>query len=512
MTYTAVKLVDNIPWQTDDFEDVVVGLIRKECGAKPVLILNDMTDQHFKGGQRLPKVGLMDRGSVLKRKLQVAFPNYPIRGALPVKAKPSGDGGVRMSGGLYLFAAVPVSEQVVKTLEAVKRSMVSISGFALLPVESSDMVKAMSEKLAGKKGEAARWTVFIGQHHSGGLRQVITRDGQLAMTRMTPVADLASDPNGWAREASQEFKATLSYLSRFGYSPEDSTDVIVVAHPDAGRALEQQIEAKCNYTSYTVSEAARLLGMKIGIQDDPHFAEPLHVAWAGRKSRFILPMEAADIDRIHKPRQIAAAAMFLLIAGGAYLGWQLAGDAQRMMETKSDLESQRTVLARVDSEYQQEVQRMEALGIDVDLIQGVLKTYQDFELDRVDLMALVQNIGEALGDGMRIDTFVVEHIDEQQRSGRNNKADEEEKKPAQVEARMALSFPPDADLEEGTKEVNNLRSRLAGLMPEYDVIVTRQVGSQEYTQNIKGVVTSTAEEIAAQQDLIAELVVRGPKQ
>ncbi|MCB9991576.1 MAG: hypothetical protein H6867_09435 [Rhodospirillales bacterium] len=302
-----------------------------------------------------------------------------------------------MSGGLYLFAAVPVSEQVVKTLEAVKRSMVSISGFALLPVESSDMVKAMSEKLAGKKGEAARWTVFIGQHHSGGLRQVITRDGQLAMTRMTPVADLASDPNGWAREASQEFKATLSYLSRFGYSPEDSTDVIVVAHPDAGRALEQQIEAKCNYTSYTVSEAARLLGMKIGIQDDPHFAEPLHVAWAGRKSRFILPMEAADIDRIHKPRQIAAAAMFLLIAGGAYLGWQLAGDAQRMMETKSDLESQRTVLARVDSEYQQEVQRMEALGIDVDLIQGVLKTYQDFELDRVDLMALVQNIGEALG-------------------------------------------------------------------------------------------------------------------
>ncbi|MCB9991575.1 MAG: hypothetical protein H6867_09430 [Rhodospirillales bacterium] len=61
VTYTAVKLVDNIPWQTDDFEDVVVGLIRKECGAKPVLILNDMTDQHFKGGQRLPKVGLMDR-------------------------------------------------------------------------------------------------------------------------------------------------------------------------------------------------------------------------------------------------------------------------------------------------------------------------------------------------------------------------------------------------------------------------------------------------------------------
>src|SRR5690606_25566338 len=81
-----VSLLDTVPWQEPDFEDIVSGYITRECRAKPVLLVNDMTDQHFKGGQRLPRVGLMDKGAVLKRKLRVTFPNYPIRGALPVKA------------------------------------------------------------------------------------------------------------------------------------------------------------------------------------------------------------------------------------------------------------------------------------------------------------------------------------------------------------------------------------------------------------------------------------------
>ena len=121
VTHNNVKQVDTVPWQASDFETTVVSLIRKECGNKPVLVLNDMTDQHFKGGQRLPKVGAMDKANVLKRKLQVAFPNYPIRGALPIKSqggKAVKAPGGKQGGALYLFAAVPVSEPVVRTLEA----------------------------------------------------------------------------------------------------------------------------------------------------------------------------------------------------------------------------------------------------------------------------------------------------------------------------------------------------------------------------------------------------------
>ncbi len=510
VTHSAVKLVDSIPWETDDFEDIVVGLIRKDCGGKPVLVLNDMTDQHFKGGQRLPRVGVMDKGRVLKRKLQVAFPNYPIRGAIPIQGKGGKD--AKGAAGLYLFAAVPASEQIVKTLEAVRQSMVSIAGFVLLPVEASDMVRTMSEKIAGKGGRSSRWAVFIGQHHNGALRQVIVRDGQLAMTRMTPVSDSDSDAAAWAQEINQEFKATISYLSRFGYSSEESTDVIVIANRDAGEALEKLIDIPCNFHTFSASEAARMLGTSIGLQDDARYADPLHAAWAGRKAKFILPMDAADISRIHKPRQVVAAAVVLLLLAAGYLSWQLAAQAQSMVETRGDLTSQRTVLTQAESELQQEVARLDALGFDIELIQGTIETYESFEADRVRILSLVKNIGAALGQDLRLDNLAIRKLASLGRPPLAfGQQEDEGPEIARLGATLALSFPRSIDLELGIQEVLGLERRLRGLLPGYDVEITRQVGRREFSAGVQGEVGPTAEEIAADEDYLAEIEIRGPQ-
>lgn len=515
VTHNAASLVDSVPWQTEDFEDFVAGLVRKECGGRPILVLNDMTDQHFKGGQRLPKVGLMDRSNVLSRKIQVAFPNYPVRGALPVKVtdkKSSKDGDKSQGKGLYLFAAVPASDQITKTLLAVRLSMAPVAGFVLLPVESSDMALALSVKLAGKGRKVPRWTVFIGQHQNGALRQVITRDGQLAMTRMTPVSDADSDPEVWAREVHQEFKATVGYLSRFGYSQEDGTDVIVICNKEAGSALEKLIESPCKYKAFTTPEAARLLGMPIGRQDETRYAEPLHVAWAGRKAKFTLPMEATEIKKIHGPRQMVAAAVLLMVLGGGYQAYQLVSLTQSLFETRGDYTVQRGVLTQAESEHQAEVKRMEALGFDVNLIQGAITAYESFESDRMKVVPLFQKIGEALGSDLRLDAIAVDRIAPVvvEVPGAEPSADQTAQ-PVTVETKLSLSFPPTIQLEFGIREISNLRKRLAERLPEYDVEITRQIARPEYTQNIKGVAGRTAEEIAVEEDYVAELTIRGPK-
>ncbi len=510
VTHNAAKLVDNVPWQTDEFEESVVRLIRKECDGRPVLILNDMTDQHFKGGQRLPKVNSMDRANVLRRKLQVAFPNYPIRGALPIKIKdrvPLKTADTIRQGGLYLFAAVPNSEQIVKTLEAVKNSMASIAGFALLPIESSDMVRAMSEAIAGRSKLPSRWVVFMGQHQNGALRQVITRDGQLAMTRMTPISDADADPQVWANEVAQEFKATISYLSRFGFSPEESTDVIVIANQKAGEIVGKLIDTPCNYNSFTAPEAARLLGMSIGLQDDGVYAEPLHVAWAGRKSKFILPMEATEITKIHKPRQAVAVAMFLLFMGGCYLAWQMMGQAQAMVTAKTDLGAQKKVLVEAEAEYQQEVSRMEALGFNIKLIQGTISTYDDFETSRIPVLTVLDKIGDGLGNDLRLDRLSIDQIDT---PAVTTETGEARPAKAKLEAKLSLSFPPTIEIETGMKEINNLEKRLAAAMPGYEVRITQQIGRPEYTATSKGEVGQTVDENAAK-DYLAEIIIRGPK-
>ncbi|WP_435642030.1 hypothetical protein [Micavibrio aeruginosavorus] len=512
-----VRLVDTVPWATRDFEQTVSGLIRRECGGKAVMIVNDMTDQLFKGGQRIPKVGPMDKANVVARKLAVAFPNYPIRGALALKdagPRKTGAAAAKVGGGLYLFAAVPMSEPVQKTIGAVKASMSSIAGFTLLPVESSDMVRVLAEKAAKREKTKSRWAVLIGQHQSGGLRQVITRDGQLAMTRMTPVTDLSTDPNAWVAEVAQEFKATISYLSRFGYSAGDGTDVFVITTPQAGEMLRQRIDVPCNMHNYTVGEAARELGFSIGIQENQYHADPLHASWIGRKSRLILPMVAADINKIYGPRQAATFAGLLLFCGAAYLGWQLADNAQAWFTAKDDLVSQQRLRINVNQEYEIEVARMNALGVDIKLIQSSLETYKTLEAESLRPLPILRKVGDALGAELRLDTMKIERVTPTLPDDPYAVAEmTPEQKAPTLKASLQLSFPGTVDPLVAKREVNDLQARLRAALPGYDVAIPRPVGDLVYEEVEGGTGMPGAQGSQAPlEDHVAELLITGPVQ
>lgn len=528
VTARAARFIDAVAWGADDFVRTVERLLRKECGGKPVLILNDMTDQYFKGGQRLPNVGVMDKQGVLKRKLQVAFPNYPIRGALKIKQKrgerpaPGADkaASARVAGDLYLFAGVPMAEPLVKTFEAVKSSMVAVAGFTLLPVESSDMVRALSVKLAGKERRPNQWAIFIGQHQSGALRQVVTRNGQLAMTRITSVVAAEGDHEAWALDVYQEFKATLGYLSRYGYSAEDGTDLMVVAAPEAGNALERSIDLPCNYSYFTANEAARLLGMTIGVQDNPHLADALHAAWCGRKSSFILKMEAADLNRIHQPRQAAAAVIFLLLAGTAYLAWDTASGSQSLIATQSEIDEQKRVLGQVQAEYDEEVRRLEATGYDVKLIQAGLNTFNALESKRMDMMSLLKKISDGLGNELRVDKIVIKDlayntaqqsaVDLTRLRDAALSAANGQELASNVETVIYMSFPQTITPEEGRKQVDDLERRLKSLMPTSVVWIEKNVGSKDYTEATSGEVGRNKDLTAEELDMKAEIRITGP--
>lgn len=515
VTARAARFVDTVPWMASDFDQTVTELLRKECGGKPVLILNDMTDQYFKGGQRLPNVGMLDKQNVLKRKLQVAFPSYPIRGALPIKQKKAPRRGaaadanaaaanIRTSGDLYLFAGVPMAEPIAKTFEAVKKSMAPVAGFVLLPIESSDMVRALSEKLAGKERKVNEWAVFIGQHQSGALRQVVTRNGQLAMTRITMATDSDADSRTWAQDVYQEFRATLSYLSRYGFSEDDGADLMVVASPESGQALEELVDIPCNFTSFTVNEAARVLGMSLGPQQDSRFADALHAAWSGRKVSYILKMDAADLNRIHQPRQMASAAIFLLLAGTGYLGWMAASQAQVMLSTNSEIADQKVIEAKVATEYQAEVDRMKDLGFDVKLIQASLKTFQSFEDRRMDVVPLLRKVSEGLGNELRLDKMVISN------KMVPGKTDEFAEAPKPLEANLYMSFPQTIEMEEGKRQVTDLQRRLQGLLSGYTVDITKNIGAKDYQEVSSGEVGASKTLTAEQMDMQAEIKITGP--
>jgi hypothetical protein len=467
-----------------------------------------MVEQHYRKEKVLKTgVGVMDKAGMLKRKLNVAFPNYPVKAAFLLKEKlPKTD--KKVNADIYIFAAVPDTKQFGSSLGAVNRSLVPVSGFCLLPVESSDMVKMLSAKLTKKSEPKCRWVLFIGQHKNGSLRQIVTKNGELALTRMTPITDNDNDVDLWAGEVHQEFKATMSYLTRFGYQPEDGLHVIVMANETAGEAIESKIEEPCKYTAMTSAEAARLLNVPLGPQDDFRYADPLHAAWAGRKTKFILPMRAAQVDKVSKPRQMAMAASVILVLGLAFFSYQLLSAMADLSAVSTDLDEAQSNLTNLNVQYQKEVKRKEELGFDVRLVQSSIAVYDQLEKNTVEPLRLFQNVGRALGKDLRLDRVIIERPVSNIASTVMGAVNQESGPPIYT-ATLQMTYPSTTNIDSGNKEVGDLRGRLASLMPDNNVEVTKFLKDYEYVEEVV-VETGDLKKTDVNQDFVAEISIKGP--
>lgn len=502
------RLVETVPWDAENFEQNIAGILKRDCGGKPVLIVNDMVEQHYRKEKVLKSgVGMMDKAGMLKRKLNVAFPSYPVKAAYPLKEKPP-KGESKVAADIYIFAAVPDTRQLALTIGATSKSLVPVSGFCLLPIESSDMVKNLSLKLTKKGEPKCRWVLFIGQHKNGSLRQIVTKNGELALTRMTPIVESDNDTEAWANEVHQEFKATMSYLSRFGFQNEDGLHVIVMANESAGEAIEAKIEEPCKYTALTSVEAARVLNLPIGPQEDFRYADPLHAAWAGRKTKFILPMRAAQIDNVSKPRQTAMAASLVLLLGAAFLGYQSLSQLASMGSLSGDLDEARSRLSQLNVSYNKEVKRKEELGFDVRLVQSSIAVHDTLEKKNIKPLGLFQNIGKSLGRDLRFDRVILQRPEDNLVNTLIDAATPATS-PQLFDVTLQMTYPSTANIDKGNQEVSDLRGRLQSLLPGHTVEVTKFLKDYEYVEEIV-VETGDLQKKDVTQDFVAEIKIKGP--
>jgi hypothetical protein len=163
-------------------------------------------------------------------------------------------------------------------------------------------------------------------------------------------------------------------------------------------------------------------------------------------------------------------------------------------------------LRQATTAYEAEVAKMNALGIDVKLVQGSIKTFDDIEARRIHELAMVEKIHQALGDSLRLDTMSVEYQAPQNQSKTPQMPDAPPPKP-EMKASIKLSFPPTIEPEVGVKEINNLKARLLAALPNCKVDITKNVAGLEYSDTYKGE-TGDAQKNAPQQ-YYAELDITG---
>lgn len=502
------RFIDFIPWETEEFVDVVARLITKKAKKKPVIVLNDMVEQHYRKEQ-VPKVNLLDRANVLERRLGIAFPNHKIHAALRLKNM----GGLEnvQKGLPYLFAAMPSSNMFRSTMDAVQKSGAPLDGVYLLPVEASSMVQALAVNLNKKDREKAMWTIFAGQHHNGGLRQVVIRNGELALTRMTPIVDTDVEPDLWAKELSSELSATMSYLSRFGYKETDGLRIIIISDEKAFDALTQLNQEKGKLNIMTAAQACKLLGVRLNKMAEQRYADPIYVSYLSKAKKFLLPMKSHLISRLTMPRKITGLIIIGLLLAAGFYGYKSFNAFAEHSKQKDQLQITQQKRNSLEEEYNREIAIKKELGFDFALVNSAMSLFDELQKRKVKPLPLFREIGRSLGPDLRLDNILVA-VDEQEinRDDRYRFDDangQEAKVSYALNAVLNLSFPNSIDPDLGVRAIDNLASRLEQNLPaSYTVSITRQVADLSYTGNFVG-----GEEQGQQnEDYFAEIQIQGP--
>lgn len=513
-----VKLAKTIEWTDPDFEFIVGKTINDEGKGKPVVILNDMLEQHYRK-EKITRagVGMMDRNSMIRRKLMAAFPSYPMRAFLPLKDK-----GAKTKTGAaadtYLFAAIPDSGVFKQTVDVVQKGGLNLTGTHLLPVEASDMVQQLAGKLLKKKPSPKSWTIFIGQHRHGGLRQIVTRNGDLALTRMTPMHDMNGDPAHWAREVVQEFKATMSYVSRFGYEPMDGLNVIVVCDDESGVELEQTIGAESDFFAISVSDASKMLGLKIDDLDQENYADVLHAAWVAGRPRAKLPMRVQEIDRVERPRAVIAFLTVLFLCSGGYLAYQAMGEFSELREVQSNISKVAIRKARLTQEYEVELERIKEFGVDFALVQNSLRVKDMLDKQHVDSLSLFSAIAKALDGNMTIDSITLEPKKDDKLEAFLSSVEGMElplidlpddfRYDALYRAMLKISYPTTANVDRANREIRQFSERLQKELPDHLIKVEKYIKDYAYTENVV-IDSAGGDEDKLAQDFMAQILIEG---
>lgn len=474
-----------ISWEVPNFDEQLVEALDSKHRGKSVLVLFDGADQTYRKEENIPKLSPIDRPRFVKRKLELAFPSYPIRASLEIKPVKVKKQFIQLKAGKedarsYLFVALPDTDQLDRIGNALYETGVPVSGFGLLPLESTGMVAELAEKVFAGQGKPSRWAVVIGQHETGGLRQVVVKDGNLALTRLTPTSEAGTSGTGWVDEVTREFKATLTYISRFGYTDTDGLDVVVICGDVEKQFFDPKSLPVTHFQCINAGEALRHLGAKSFGFEKTNFADAVHAAWAGKKGGLKLAVRVPSIHRIMAPRLAARAASGLLAVGVVGLLGLTAVDLQAYAGLQGEIGDKQNQKSMLSREYEQESKAFEGLPVRPDAVRATLGVKKLLEKNTVNLRPILNTLKNTLPSDVTIEEILIEHtpggalmIGDAAASRGMFAQTPDPEDPGTVHINFKFKLPKAMPLEQKTLRADELQKALVAAFAGYDVVLAQ---------------------------------------
>ncbi|MGE0282892.1 MAG: hypothetical protein AB7P20_20075 [Rhizobiaceae bacterium] len=249
----------------------------------------------------------------------MAFPGANLRGARLVNE-------TAKKTLIYEMASVPLDGRIPGWLDFVQSLPHDKGGVFTVATENVDLLTALAPKDAPVEDGKNHWRHLIGVNVTGGLRQIIQKNGRLSLTRLTQAPPPDTPPGDFADMIIRDFKATITYIRRLGYQVGEPLDLVVLTTPE-NKAVLQDLEwdGARSVSVYTPYEAGVVLGLGSLGREDQAYCDVLHAAWFASKKKPVLPLSRAAAlgDTTDDIRELAfmAAPYAAGILVAALIGW-----------------------------------------------------------------------------------------------------------------------------------------------------------------------------------------------
>jgi len=445
-----------------------------------ISVLIDTLDQSFKE-EELPRVNILDRRRVLARHINLAFPGQNLRGArLAARTE--------KKTLVYDFGSIPLEGRVLGWLDFINSLPNPKNGAFALAAESVDLISALVPKSAQPaegevQQEGNRWRHLIGINVTGGLRQVIEKNGRLCLTRLTQAPPPETPPAEFADMIARDFKATITYIRRLGYVVGDQLDLVVMTTPENKVVMEDmQWEGARSVSIYTPYEAGLMLDLGSLGREDQAYSDVLHAAWFASKPLPAMPLTRSATfgtvkDDIREVGFVAAPYAAGLLAA-AVIGWTAwtGYDAYVIAQENENIEAR---LSQTRQQFTSDQRKLVGLPYDIQRMRNVLEVEDALQSGRFDIEPLLARTAKALqGDAIVLSVNYT--------AGGNDPARPREKLSTALELNMRLASIA-VKAEEALQLSRRIEQRLAAdIGKDYTVKMTREPVGARRLESFEG--------------------------
>lgn len=470
-----ISRIEYLGWDDPSFDNSFLRAMKQGKAGEKVIILFDMIEQQYKK-EVIPKINFIDRNKVVRRRSEMAFPNNSIHAYMELKKKPKTG-----EGKLYLFASVSESKELERVIDLLAETQAQIKGLYLLPLEASQMANVLDRVLLKSgRNTVSEWVVLITYNRTGGLRQVVIRDGELALTRLTPLGSSRLQNPDLAQDIVKEFNATLTYLARFGYQAKDGLDLIAVCSPEDAARLQQANLPVNDLAMPTPAEAVRYLDMQLALlpgEEDNNSSGILHAAWAARAKKMIMPLSMTALHKIKSARMAAAMILMLLTIIGMGLILYSGFLFQQNMQYKSELAAKQSIQNSLRQTHREESKMFEVLKYEPDMVESFLDIHDSLLEAQFDASHTLNAVNKSLGS-IRLDGLTI--------SVKEKKPDNPYQKisaiptkgdgPPEISITLTVQFPENQPPEVSATQTDAFVIRLKSSFPGKDVKIVEKAG------------------------------------